>query len=368
MTFTAYKNVAVVMLLSVALLPGQSQPSKSLAGTVTGFQVDAHTRAILVEADNGGVSAIPFAPETEVVRVAPGDHELTKGEPGHITEILTGDRVLVSFVQGMTEARRIVLITATDIAKRNEANRLNWQNRGVAGVVASTNGNQIHLRAGQQNLTVTIDSQTIVRRYAPDSVRFADAGFSNVAQIVPGDQLQARGEKSDDGLTVKAQEIVFGTFLTKAGTITAVDPAANRVTIQELATKQPLRINLTADSRLRMVPDVHTMMDRVLGGAQPREEGPSEGPGGMAKMIDKAPPAKLEDLKLGGTIVVTSTKGKVNDEVTAIVLLANADFIVQMMQAAQGGHAPIGMPNMDEILKRHGVGAGGSFTLPAIIP
>ncbi len=89
----------------------------------------------------------------------------------------------------------------------------------------------------------------------------------------------------------------------------------------------------------------------------------------MAQIIDRAPAAKIEDLKPGGTIVVTSTKGKTNDELTAIVLLANADFIVQMMQAAaHGGQAPNGMPNMDEILKRHGGGAGGGFTLPAIIP
>jgi hypothetical protein len=339
-----------------------------VAGTVTGFKVDAHTSAILIKADSGGVSAIPSALETEMIRVAPGEHDLAKGEPVRITEVLTGDRVLVSFVQGMTEARRIVLITAADIAKRNEARRLDWQSRGIAGVVASTNGSEIHLHAGQQNLTVTTDGQTIIRRYAPDSVRFADAGFSSAAQIAPGDQLQARGEKSEDGLMVKAQEVVFGTFLTKAGTITAVDPETNRVTIQELATKQPLTIRLTADSRLRMVPDIHTMMSRMHGGAQPGA-GPPEGRGGMAKMIDMAPAAKIQDLKPGGTIVVTSTKGKANDELTAIVLLANADFIVQMMQAAaQGAQAPNGMPNMDEILKRHGAGAGGGFTLPAIIP
>src|SRR6266852_3391001 len=127
----------------------------------------------------------------------------------------------------MTEARRIVLITATDIAKRNQTYREDWQKRGVAGVVASTNENHIVLRLGQQTVTITADDHTVIRRYAPDSVRFADASFSNMTQIAPGDQLQARGDKSEDGLSVKGQEVVFGTFLTKAGTITAVDPEAN---------------------------------------------------------------------------------------------------------------------------------------------
>jgi hypothetical protein len=106
-----------------ALLSGQTKPLKSVAGTVTGFKVDAHTRAILVKSDQGDVSTIPFAPETEVVRVAPGERDLKKAEPARITEIVTSDRVLVSFVEGMTNARRIVLVTATDIAKRNEASR-----------------------------------------------------------------------------------------------------------------------------------------------------------------------------------------------------------------------------------------------------
>ncbi len=365
------------LLVIAALLPAQTKPSKSVAGTVTGFKVDAHTSAILVKPDNGEVSAIPFSPETEVVRVAPGTRDLSKAEPARITEIVTGDRVLVSFVQGMTEARRIVLVTATDIAKRNEASRLDWQTRGVAGVVTSANGNQIILRAGQQVVTVTTDEHTVIRRYAPDSVRFADAVFSSVSQIAPGDQLQARGEKSPadtsadtskDGLTVKAQEIVFGTFLSKAGTIAAVDPQANRITIRELATNKPLTIKLTADSRLRMVPDdVHTTMSHMHGSAHdaPRPEG---GLRGMAQMIDRAPAAKIEDLKPGMTVVVTSTKGASSNELTAIVLLANADFIVQMMQAAAHPRQPNGMPGMDEMLRRHGVVPGGGFTVPAVIP
>jgi hypothetical protein len=363
----------VVLLLTAASLPAQTKPSKtrpskSVAGTVAGFKVDARTSAILVKPDNGGISTIPFSPETEVIRVAPGARDLSKAEPTRITEIVTGDRVLVSFVPGMTEARRIVLVTATDIAKRNEASRLDWQTRGVAGVVTSANGNQIMLRAGQQVVTVTTDEHTVIRRYAPDSVRFSDAVFSSFSQIAPGDQLQARGEKSGDGHELKAQEIVFGIFLTKAGTIAAVDPQANRITIRELATNQPLTIKLTADSRLRMVPDdVHTAMSNMHGSAHdgPPPEG---GLRGMAQMIDRAPAAKIQDLKPGMTVVVTSTKGAASNQVTAIVLLANADFVVQMMQAAAHPGQPNGMPGMDEMLRRHGVTPGGGFTLPAIIP
>lgn len=42
--------------------------------------------------------------------------DLSKAEPARITDIVTSDRVLLSFVQGMTAATRIVLVTASDIA------------------------------------------------------------------------------------------------------------------------------------------------------------------------------------------------------------------------------------------------------------
>ena len=54
-------------------------------------------------------------------------------------------------------------------------------------------------------------------------------------------------------------------------------------------------------------------------------------------MLERMPLAKLEDLKAGETIVVSSTKGAKSNEVTAIMMLANADGILQMIAAQSGG-------------------------------
>ena len=66
------------------------------------------------------------------------------------------------------------------------------------------------------------------------------------------------------------------------------------------------------------------------------------GMGGMDinAMLERMPQAKLEDLKPGEMIVVSSTKGAKNDQVTAIMMLANADFLLQMVAAQSGGGAP----------------------------
>ena len=51
-----------------------------------------------------------------------------------LADVARGDRVLVSFVEGMEEARRIVVVSASDIARRNAAERLDWEKRGITGL------------------------------------------------------------------------------------------------------------------------------------------------------------------------------------------------------------------------------------------
>jgi len=67
---------------------------------------------------------------------------------------------------------------------------------------------------------------------------------------------------------------------------------------------------------------------------------------------------------VGSAIVVTSTRGASGDELTAIMLLANADSLIQMAQATAGGAEPL-----EAISRMHGgmlSGPGGLY-LPAIL-
>ena len=176
-----------------------------------------------------------------------------------MTDMALGDRVLVSFKTGTAEAMRIVVMSATDITKRNEADRLDWTKRGISGVVAAKTGDTITLKkrglTGEIIMTVTVDDKTAYRRYNSDSVKFADAKISKLDEVSVGDQLRARGVKSEDGLKVTAEEVVFGTFVTKAGTITAIDPDTKEVTVSELGTNKPLVIKFTADSQIKKMPE-----------------------------------------------------------------------------------------------------------------
>ncbi len=71
-------------------------------------------------------------------------------------------------------------------------------------------------------------------RYAPNSIKFADAQASNIAALKVGDQLRALGTKSEDGSHYAAEKVVFGTFHNIGATVISVDPASKHPDRKEL--------------------------------------------------------------------------------------------------------------------------------------
>uniref|UniRef100_Q01R03 DUF5666 domain-containing protein n=1 Tax=Solibacter usitatus (strain Ellin6076) TaxID=234267 RepID=Q01R03_SOLUE len=351
----------------VAALGAQSQ--KSVSGTVTGFK----SLEIGIRTDAAEAASIRFGPETQVVTVVPGERDLSKANPAAVTDIVLGDRIMATYVAGLTEARRVVLITGRDIAKRNEAERQDWKTRGISGIVTAVNGDQILLELrtpeGAHTVTVTVDARTKIRRYAPDTVRFVDAVWSSTAEISKGDQLQTRGAKSEGDTKIAAEDVVFGTFVTKLGTITAINRETGEVQIQEVPAKQPWTIHLAAASQIKMMPDMRAM----LFGAKSTDHStapPAQEPAGrfdLQRALEKLPAGKIDDLKVGGGVMITSTKGAKTNELTAILMLANADFFVAMAKGA--ANDPGGATGMEAIGKIHGgmLGGAGGISLPTMI-
>ena len=318
---TASISALFLVFLIIIHVPviGQTATSKSVLGTVTSFNKDART--LDVKPDNGTAVPVKLLGNTVVQRVAPGQTSLANAVAIQPTEIAKGDRVLVTVGTNGSDALRVVVISATDIAKRDDADRQDWANRGLSGVVASKAGNQILLQkvksaVGDVQPAITVSDKTKFRRYSPDSVKFADAKLSKLDEISVGDQIRARGEKSTDGLKVSAEEIVFGTFLTKAGSVTSVDASTKEVTLKELGSGKTVIVKLTPDSTIKQMT--------------------STASGNLAQIIEKLPAGKLEDIKPGTSIVVSSTKGSEPDKVTGITVVANADALIRMASTPSG--------------------------------
>jgi hypothetical protein len=260
---------------------------------------------------------------------------------------------MVSFVAGMKEARRIVLISASAIARRDAAERLDWETRGISGVVAAKDGGEITLEnrspQGVQHTIVVVTQTTVIRRYAPDSVKFNEAALSSLNEIAIGDQVRTRGDKSEDGARVTANDLVFGTFLTTLGSIVEVNRAEGQMTMIDSTSKKQLTIRL------------REMMFGHAGGAAEPPHGP---PTNVAQMLQQLPNGSVDDLKAGTSVVVTSTRGQRSDRVTGIMVIANVDVLIQMAQSQAAGASP-----MDALNKLHGgmMGGPGGFSLPAIL-
>jgi len=375
------------------MAPAQTPPTKSVVGTVSLFK--AETAEIEIKPDNGAAVALKVTADTIAQKVAPGVTDLKKAESIKVTDVALGDRVLATPEPGTGNLRRIVVMSATDIVKKNEADRMDWTRRGVTGVVAAKSGNDVTLKirtlAGESQAVVTVTETTTFKRYAPDSVKFAEARSSKLSEIGVGDQVRARGVKSEDGLKVTAEDVVFGTFVTKAGTITAVNAETRELTVKDLANNKPLVIRVTTDSQIKKMPDMGAMMGGMMGrggmppgGAPPAGAarggmpagGPGPGMGGGGRgmdinaMLERMPLSKLEDLKAGETIVVSSTKGAKSNEVTAIMMLANADNILRMIAAQSGGGRGAGMPGAGGMgmMGGGGMDALGGMGLGGIMP
>ncbi len=177
--------------------------------------------------------------------------------PITLPELQVGDRMLVRGQAGdggSIAAATIVVMKQADVAQKQQHDREDWQKRGTGGIV-----NAIDPAAGTIKVAVTPTVSILVKtskdtgylRYAPNSVKFADAQKGTMDQIKVGDQVRARGTRSADGQELAAEEIISGTFRNIAGTITSIDAANNAITVKDLLAKKSVVIKFNSDSQLR---------------------------------------------------------------------------------------------------------------------
>jgi hypothetical protein len=323
--FIQARTIFFVAVLIRALAVAQAPTSKSVLGAVESFNKE--TNAIAVKPDNAAAVTVKLLPNTIVQRIAPGQTSLTNAVTIVPSDIATGDRVLVTLASNGADALRVVIISASDIAKRDEADRQDWAKRGISGIVSAKNGNQILLKLktprGDVQQTISVSQKTQFRQYSPDSVRFADARLSNLDAVNVGDQIRARGEKSSDGLHVEAEEIVFGTFLTRAGSVVSLSVAPKEIVVKELGSGKSFTIRLTPDSSIKEIPATEGLGTPAAGA-------------NLAQLVERLPAGKFEELKPGTSVVVSGPKGSEADRVTAILLVTNADPLIRLASTPSG--------------------------------
>src|SRR5690348_5807443 len=273
-------------------------------------------------------------------------------------------------------ALQIIVMSKVDIAKKQEAERLEWRRRGVLGVIQALKPEaheitiQSRTMAGNTSIIIPVSDKTEMKRYAPDSIKFADAKPSSFTELKVGDQLRALGERTPDGTHFNPEKLVTGSFRTVSDYVTAVEPATGEIKINKLKKKKPLTIVIKHDSVLRRFPPASEMgammggFNRGGGGGAPGGGSPSQGgqgqgarpagpggpggPGGgrsgfnINDMLERLPTISIADVKVGDTIIVSSTQGVDPSRLTAIALVSGADTLLAMLapRPTPGQQAP----------------------------
>ncbi|HEV8367093.1 MAG TPA: hypothetical protein VGQ39_04000 [Pyrinomonadaceae bacterium] len=375
-----------------ATLQQTSDPGIQAKGAIGEVKsIDAASKLVTIKTDAGSVVMVLYTDRTTYKKLAPGEQSLTSATDITFAEVAEGDRIwargTVAEDRKSVSAQQIVVMSKGDIAKKQEAERLEWRRRGILGVISTLKAESKEITitsrtmVGTQSVIIPVSDKTEMRRYAPDSIKFSDAKASSFGELKVGDQLRALGDRAADGTHFTPQKVVTGSFRTVAGTVTAVDPATREIKIKDLEKKQALTIIIKNDAVLRKFPPASELGAMMGGGSRPAggpggpapqggqpqgnppkqggpggPNGPRGGGGGpnINDMLERLPIISVADVKVGDTIIVSSTQGVDPTRLTAIALVSGADTLLTML-------APRPQPGQSAPNPAAGLGSGISF-------
>lgn len=353
--------------------------------------IDPAGKQVTIKTDAGSMVTVSLTDKTNYKRLAPGEQSLTNATDVTLADLSEGDRVMargnVADDRKSVPATMVIVMTKVDLVKKQEAERAEWRRRGILGVITALKPDTKEITisnrtmAGLQSVVIPVGDTTEMRRYAPDSIKFGDAKPSDFGELKVGDQLRALGERTPDPLRFNPETVVTGSFHTVGGVVTAVDPATGEIKINDLDKKHPFTIIIKQDAVLRRFPaDMGAMMggfNRGAGGpggapgqapagsgppgTRPQGGAPGAGgtggprPGGsfnINDILERLPTISVADVKVGDTIIVSSTHGVDPTRLTAISLVAGADALLALL-------APRPQPGQATPNPAGGLGGGG---------
>jgi hypothetical protein len=363
--FAVLGVVALTVFLLAAAPAAHAQVARYL-GSITAISGDTLT----VKTDAGDVHQVQVPSTAVLKRIAPGEKDLSKAEPLDYSGLAVGDRVLVTLdpnaTGGTPQAARIIAIKQADVAQMQEAENAAWS-QGVHGLVKSVDATTgvivVTTRMGPitKEVTVNTTAATVLKRYAPGSVRFEEAQPAPITAIHTGDQLSARGTRNADGTAFAADGVVTGTFRSIPGTVISTDTSALTVTVKDLSTKksaQPVTVRISADAQMRRLDDnVATRLAAGLkgnaagaggrgsngagggtnGGGGGGQRSFNQGGGGAGRMdletiLDRAPQIQLGALKKGDAVMIVATEDA--SGLNVVKLLAGVEPLLEAPEAA----------------------------------
>lgn len=341
-------------VVALTLAGAQQQPAPESVTRKIGTIKAINGNTITLKTDSGPEVAIVIQDSTRLTQLPASQTDLKAAVPIQLGNIQPGDRMLARGKPGddgqSVVASIVIVMKQADLAQKQQHDREDWQKRGVGGIVTAIDaaGGTITVSVTPTySVAIKTSPKTTFLRYAPDSVKFSDAKRGTFDQIKNGDQLRARGDRSEDGKQVAAEEIVSGTFRNIAGTVTSVDASNNTIHVMDLITKKSVPVKVTPDSQLRkLTPQMAQGLAILLKGRPegtppaPASSSPPGGrPGGppdLQRMLGRVPTVTLAELQKGDALMIVSTQSEGSAPVSAITLLAGVEPVLTASPTAGG--------------------------------
>jgi hypothetical protein len=354
--------------------PQAQQASPGSANRRVGAVKAISETEITLSPDSGPDVSITVEPATRLLRIAPGEKDLKNATPILLQDIQVGDRILVggksSGDNSPLVASTVVVMKHADLEARNQQELQDWQKRGVDGLATAVDAaaGTVTISLRGKNTVIHAAKTTVIRRYAPNSIKFDDAKPSTLAEIHPGDQVRARGDRTADGSELTAEEIVSGAFRNIAGTVNSTDASSSTLSVHDLLSKKNIVVKVAPDSQLRklspeMAQRIAMRLKKTRGASAASAAGsgqassppssgisPAEGAGAgrgnamggrsggapdFQQMLSHLPASPLTDLHKGDAVIVLSTEGAAGVG-TVVTLLSGVEPILQAAPGASG--------------------------------
>jgi len=343
---------------------------------------------ITLTPDSGPEVAVTVQPNARLLRLVPGEKDLKNATPIQLQDLQVGDTIRARG-QGSADSKsisalEIIVITRSAVQAVGDQIRQDWQQRGIGGPVSAvdpTTGTvtiSISSLGAKKTIAVHTSKSTVIRRYAPDSVKSEDAKLGTLQEVHVGDQLRARGDRSADGNELAAEEIFTGTFPIFSGLIKSVDASAGTMSVQDGASNKTVLLKITADSQLHKIPAemaqrfamrVRAMLPPGTPGAAANSSSsptpphgasgqagaPAGGTGGggtgggamnggtanggtrpgggggfdFQRLLDQTPAVALADLHKGDAVALLATQGTPSSGSTVVKLFSGVEPILQ---------------------------------------
>lgn len=323
--------------------------------------IDAPAGKLTVKTDAGSVVLVQINTDTTFERVPPGETDTKKAVAINLPDIGVGDGIYargrVAEDRKSVPAQKVIVVSQSEIAQKQERERAEWRKRGLSGIVEAVNPQtkEVTVTArtaeGNKPIIIAINDKVKMRRYTPDSVRFSDAKKSTFEDLKVGDQVRAKGDRSPDGTHFTAEELVSGAFRTAGGTIKTVNAESGQIQIEDIQTKQPLTIVINKDSTLKRIPP--DFMQMMQGGGAQGQQAAAGGPGSGSAGGGNARPASATAQGSGNAVAASGGQsGQASGQ----------------RQGATGGAAAAGQGGPGSGAGPGGPGAqGGGFDIQRII-